>query len=378
MEVTEIEPIALESAIGTVSIPGGKSDFDTTVQPVLVKVHTDGGITGIGETFLDDPSGDSARSAAAGIQALGNHLIGEDPREVTRLWNELYVHVKRGVKGYRALSALDEALWDIVGKDAGKPLYQLLGGQAGELEAYATFPLPKETDQLVEDAEWLAEKGFPHMKIVGGYGVEKDRERIRTIAENIPDDFGLAIDANTTYQFPDALAVAKTASEYELEWFEEPIAHTDLQGQAKLNERVSVPISGFQTHHTQYSAVDHLSIDALEIYQPALDLVGGVTAANRVATLVEAHNKEFLPHAYGPMVNYAASLHVAAASPVCSLIEFAVYSDEVDDPGEYLTSPYVANQDDVYVEDGGTIAPPEKPGLGVELDEDTVEEYRIN
>jgi len=146
----------------------------------------------------------------------------------------------------------------------------------------------------------------------------------------------------------------------------------------RLESGDRVPISGFQTHHTQYSAVDHLAVDALEIYQPALDLVGGVTAANRVATLVEAHNKEFLPHAYGPMVNYAASLHVAAASPVCSLIEFAVYSDEIDDPGEYLTSPYVANQEDIYVQDGGAIEPPEKPGLGIDLDEDLVEEYRIN
>jgi L-alanine-DL-glutamate epimerase-like enolase superfamily enzyme len=378
MEVTEIEPIVLESAIGTVSIPGGKSDFETTVRPVLVKVHTDEGITGIGETFLDDPSGDSSRAAAASMQALGNHLVGKDPREVTERWHELYVHVKRGVKGYRPLSALDEALWDIVGKDAGKPLYQLLGGRSGDLHAYATFPLPKETDDLVEDAAWLDEKGFPMMKIVAGYGVREDRDRISAIAPELPEEFGLAIDANTTYRVPDALAVAETASEYDLEWFEEPIAHTNIEGQAELNRRSSVPISGFQTHHTQYAAVDHLRANALEIYQPAFDLVGGITPANRVATLVEAFGKEYLPHAYGPMVNYAASLHVAAASPACDLIEFAVYSDDVDDPGEYLASPYVANQEDVYVQDNGRIEPPEKPGLGIELDEDTLEEYRVN
>jgi len=378
MEIVEIEPIVLESSIGTVSIPGGKSEFDTTVRPVIAKVHTDEGITGLGETFLDDPSGDSSRSAAAGIQALGNHLIGKDPRDVTQRWHEMYVHVKRGVKGYRPLSALDEALWDIVGKDAGKPLYQLLGGKAGDLEAYATFPLPKETDELIEDAEWLDEKGFPLMKIVAGHGVRKDRERIETLAGGLPEDFGLAIDANTSYQVPDALAVAEVASEQDLAWFEEPIPHTDINGQANLNRRVSVPISGFQTHHTQYAAVEHLEKNALEIYQPALDLLGGVTPANRVATLVEAFNKEFLPHAYGPMINYAASLHVAAASPVCNLIEFAVYSDDVDDPGEYLASPYVANQGDIYVQDGGAIDPPEKPGLGVELDDDVVEEYSVD
>jgi L-alanine-DL-glutamate epimerase-like enolase superfamily enzyme len=376
VQITDVEPIVLESAIGTVSIPGGSTEFETTVSPVLVRVHTDEGIWGVGETYVDDPSGDTSRSVAEGIAALGNHVVGEDPRDAVQLWHDMYVHVKRGVKGYRALSTIDEALWDLVGKDAGKPLYRLFGGEVGDLSAYATFPLPKETDQLVEDAAWLAEKGFPMMKIVVGYGTDADRERIRTVAEGLPSGFGLAIDANTTYQVPDALAVAETASDLGLEWFEEPIAHTDIRGQAELNRRVSVPISGFQSHH-RHTVVDHLQQNALEIYQPALDLVGGVTGAQNVAHTVEAHNKEFLPHAYGPMVNYAASLHVAAASPVCSRIEFAVYSDDVDDPGEYLASPYVANQDAVYVEDGGRIRPPEGPGIGVELDWDVVEEYRI-
>jgi L-alanine-DL-glutamate epimerase-like enolase superfamily enzyme len=78
------------------------------------------------------------------------------------------------------------------------------------------------------------------------------------------------------------------------------------------------------------------------------------------------------------MINYAASLHVAASCNVCDLIEFAVYSDEVDDPGEYLASPYVANQEDIYVQDGGSIRPPEKPGLGVVLDEDALEKHRVD
>jgi len=376
VEITEVEPIALESAIGTVAIPGGKSDFETTVSPILVRVHTDEGVWGVGETYVDDPTGDTSRSVVEGINALGNHIVGEDPRDAVQLWHDMYVHVKRGVKGYRALSTIDEALWDLVGKDAGKPLYRLFGGEVDDLHAYATFPLPKETDDLIEDAAWLAEKGFPMMKIVVGYGVENDRERIRTVTENLPSEFGLAVDANTTYQVPDALAVAETASEVGLEWFEEPIAHTDIQGQAELNRRTSVPISGFQSHH-RHTVTDHLRQNALEIYQPALDLVGGVTGAQNVAHTVEAHNKEFLPHAYGPMVNYAASLHVAAASPVCRRIEFAVYSDEVDDPGEYLTSPYVANQDAVYVEDGGQIHPPDRPGIGVEIDWDVVEDYRF-
>jgi L-alanine-DL-glutamate epimerase-like enolase superfamily enzyme len=377
MKIEKVEPIVLESAVGSVSLQGGKAAFDATVTPVVAKVHTDEGITGLGETYLDDPSGFKARASAEGMEALGHELEGKDPREVTERWHEMYVHVKRE-GSYRAMSAIDEALWDIKGKYADRPVYELLGGKVGELEAYATFPHSKPADQLVEDAEWLHDKGFPIMKIVAGHGVEEDRERIRTVARNIPDGLGLAIDSNTTYNVPDALKVGETASEEGLEWFEEPISHTNIRGQAELNRRLSVPISAYQNHLAHYPAVDHLEANAIEIYQPALDYVGGITAAHRVATMVEPYDKRLVPHAFGPAINYSASLHVAAASPVCSLIEFGVYSDEIDDPGEYIASPYVADQSEIRVRDGGVIEPLDEPGLGVELDDDVVEEYRLN
>ena len=377
MQIESIEPIVLESAIGTVSLPGGKAAFDATVTPVVAKVRTDTGVVGLGETYLDDPSGHKAQTTAKGIAALEHELAGTDPRDVTARWHEMYVHVKRE-GSYRAMSAIDEALWDIKGKIADQPVYELLGGQVGELAAYATFPLSKPADQLIEDAAWLADKGFPTMKIVAGHGVERDRDRLETITAALPAELGLAIDANTTYDVTDALAVGRTASELGLEWFEEPIAHTNLQGQARLNHELSVPISAYQNHVTHYPAVEYLAEDALELYQPALDYVGGITAAHRVATLIEPYDKRLVLHAFGPAINYAASLHVAAASPVSSLIEFGVYSDEIDDPGEYIASPYVANQSDIYVQDGGAIEPPDTPGLGLELDEDVVAEYRLN
>lgn len=229
MRIEKVEPIVLASAIGTVSMPGGKNEFEATVTPVVATVYTDEGIVGIGETYLDDPSGYKAMTAAKGMEALGHELEGEDPRDVQARWHEMYVHVK--LEGsFRAMNAIDEALWDIKGKDADLPVYELLGGRVGETQAYATFPLSKPADQLIEDAQWLAEKGFPTMKIVAGNGVRNDREKISTVAENIPDDLGLAIDSNTTYDVKDAMKVGRTASEYDLEWFEEPISHTNVQG----------------------------------------------------------------------------------------------------------------------------------------------------
>lgn len=377
MQIEQIEPIVLESAVGTVSMPGGKNVFDATVTPVVAKIHTDEGIIGLGETYLDDPSGHKAMTAAKGMEALGHELQGKDPRNVIDRWHEMYVHVKRE-GSYRAMSAIDEALWDIKGKNVGEPVYELLGGKVGEVKAYATFPLSKPADQLIEDAHWLHEKGFPTMKIVAGRGIKDDQEKIKTVAENIPEDMGLAIDSNTTYNVQDAMKVGKVASEVGLEWFEEPISHTNIQGQAQLNRDLSVPISAYQNHPTHYPAVDHLEANALEIYQPALDFCGGITAAHRVSTMIEPYDKKLVLHAFGPVINYSASLHVAAACPVSPLIEFGVYSDEIDDPGEYIASPYVENQTDIYVQDGGIIEPPEKPGLGLKLDGELVDKYRLN
>lgn len=377
MEITEVEPIVVEPAVGTLSAPGGATDFEMTVRPILVRIHTNAGHIGLGETYLDDPSGHMARAIADGVRSLGEHLVGEDPREVTRLWQNLYVLVKRS-EAYRPLSAIDEALWDLLGKSVGEPVYRLLGGAVGEVRAYATFAFPKTASELAEAAAWFDQKGFPMMKIVAGHGVEADRDRLKSIVPELPGGFGLAIDANTTYGFTDALAVAETASEYGLEWFEEPIAHTDVAGMARLNRRVSVPIAAYQNHHIEHPALDHLRANALEIYQPSLDRVGGITSAWRIATLVDAFEKRLVPHAFGPGVNYAASLHVAAASPACDLIEFAVYDDAIDDPGRFIASPYLHNQADISVQAGGAIRPPEAPGLGVELDEDALEQCRVD
>ena len=375
MEVTDIETAVLGSAVDAASLPAQVGARELEISSVVVKIHTDKGIRGLGESFYRSETNN--RFLAESIEAMGRHVIGKDPRNVRNIWHELYLHVKRA-GAYGALSAIDEALWDIVGKDANKPVYQLLGGQIGEVNAYATFPADKTAEELTEYAEWLSEKGFEAMKIGAGFGVKEDRHRIKTIVEGITDDFGLAIDANTSYNVTDARAVAKTGSEYEIEWFEEPIAHTDIQGQAELNRSVDVPISGYQTHTPHYPALDHLKSNALDIYQPSLDYVGGITGAMRVATLVEAFNKEMVPHALGPAINYAASLHVAAASRQCELIEFAVLDDDIDDPGEYIAGPYVENRDAIYVQDGGRIDPPSEPGIGVTIDKDVFEKYRID
>ncbi|WP_435348599.1 mandelate racemase/muconate lactonizing enzyme family protein [Haloarchaeobius sp. HRN-SO-5] len=376
MTVVDAETLVLDNDTGSQSLPTGSTDLEVDIRTVLLRLETDDGHTGLGASFHHAASLTDTFALAKSVEALAEHVVGEDADPVRGHWHELYDTVKRST-AFEALSVVDQALWDVKGKRADLPLYQLLGGTTGDLRAYATFPHAKAAEELVADAEWLADAGFEMLKIVAGFGPREDRERIEAVAPTLPADFGLAIDANTSYDFGDALAVARTASEHDLRWFEEPIAHTDVRGIADLRSRVSVPIAGYQTQTPHYPAVDHLREDAYDVYQPSLYHVGGVTAAMNVATLVEAFNKTMVPHAVGPAVNYAASLHVAAAAPACSLVEFAVFDDEADDPREFVASPYVANQDELSVSPDGTISPPERPGLGVILDEDAVEEYRV-
>ena len=379
VKVTGLTVHLLRSIVKPVAMPDQSGVLRAMdISSVLVEVKTDEGVTGYGESFYR--SLEDCRFLAESVRSLGRHLLGKDPLDVQQRWHELYVHVKRS-GAYGALSALDEALWDIKGKAAGRPLYDLLGGATTPVRAYATFPVGRTVEQLAEDAGWLAQHGFVLMKIPVGYGVREDRARIEALVPRLPANFQLAIDANTTYTFTEALAVGQTASEYGLAWFEEPIQHTDIAGTAELNRRLAVPIAGYQTHNTHYPAVELLKANALEVYQPSLDFVGGVTAAARVGVLVEAFGKRLVPHTMGPVVNFAASVHVAVANRACTLIEFPVLSRDVPNPGRFHAGTYVANVDDFSLRPDGTLMPPPRPGIGVEIDWEAlaqVEELRLS
>ena len=374
LSITGITAHLLRSIVGAVALPDQTGLRTMEINSVLVEVETSEGITGLGESFYR--SLDDCRFLAANACSLGQHLIGKNPLDVQQRWHEMYVQAKRS-GGYAALSAFDEALWDIKGKVAGRPVYDLLGGKTTPVRPYATFPIARSSEQLVEDANWLRSHGYLNMKIAVGHGVEEDRRHIRHVVERLPNDFRLAIDANTTYSFEDAFRLGKTASELELLWFEEPVEHFSIERNAELNNRLSVPIAGYQTYNTHYPALDLLRANALDMYQPSLDYVGGITAAQRVGVLVEAFGKRLVPHTMGPIVNFVASLHVAAAQRACTLIELPVLSRDVSNPGTFHAGRYMANVHEIALQKDGTLSPPNRPGLGVELDWDALKEVEV-
>ncbi len=374
MRIDGITIHLLRSLITPVTMPDQAGMVAREIGAVLVEARADDGVTGYGESFFR--SLEDNRFLAASVHSLGRQLLGKNPLDVQQRWHELYGHAKRS-GAYGALSALDEALWDIKGKVAGRPLYDLLGGRTTPVRAYATYPLGRTIEELAEGAAWLARHGFVLMKIPVGHGVEEDRRLVRDLTGRLPPGFKLAIDANTTYGFADALAVGQTASECGVAWFEEPIEHTNVAGYAELNRRLAVPIAGYQTYNTHYPALELLKANALEIYQPSLDYVGGVTAAHRVGVLVETFGKRLVPHTLGPIVNFAASLHVAAAQRACTLMEFPVLSRDVANPGQVHAGTYVVNVAEISLQPDGTLRPPERPGIGVEIDWDALKAVEV-
>lgn len=375
LKVTGVTIRLLRSVVGSVHLPDQAGLRTLEISSVLVEVHTDAGVDGYGESFYRSLA--DCRFLAENVRALSRHLLGKDPRDVQARWQEMYVQAKRS-GGYAAMSALDEALWDIKGKVAGRPVYDLLGGRTTPVRAYATFPIERSADELIEDAHWLQSNGFSHMKIAVGHGVDQDRRHIRRIVEGLPPGFNLAIDANTSYRFEDAFRLARTASELELLWFEEPVEHLSIERNAELNNRLSIPIGGYQTYNTHYPALDLLRANALDIYQPSLDYAGGVTAASRVGVLVEAFGKSLVPHTMGPVVNFAASIHVAVAQRACTLIEFPVLSRDYEKPNVFQAGKYVVNVEEFGLTPDGNLCPPDKPGLGVEIDWSAVEDVQVD
>lgn len=374
LKITKVHAYLLRSVVDSVDLPDQEGLRNLEISSVMVEVETNEGITGYGESFYRNL--EDCRYLAMNVRALGRHLIGKNPLDATQRWHDMYVQTKRA-GGYAAMSALDEAHWDIKGKAAGRPVYDLLGGNTTPVRPYATFPLDRSSEQLVEDAKWLHEKGFSNMKIAVGHGVEEDRRHIRYVKERLPEGFNLAIDANTTYRFDDAFRLGKTASELELLWFEEPVEHLSISRNAELNNRLSVPIAGYQTYTTHYPALDLMLANALDIYQPSVDYVGGITAAQRLGVMVEVFGKQLVPHTMGPVINFAATLHVAAAQRACTLVEFPVLSRDLSNPGIFQAGKYMANVAEIGVRADGTVMPPNRPGLGVEIDWDEIAAVQV-
>jgi len=360
---------------------------------VVVLVHTDSGITGIGETdvgpwiskaVIESPG---SHTMALGIKDL---LIGQDPFDTTALWEKMYVctcmSTRRGA-GICAIGAIDMALWDIKGKALGLPCYKLLGGaHADHIVPYASLQPSAETVEAYQASliDWLLlakSHGFAAAKLectLGGPyrhqvldGTDEQMTEIITACrEAVGRDFALMVDVQ--YLWRDAKSALRTIRHWEdldLFFLETPLRTDNIEGYATLVREAPMRIAAGEWLTTRFEFADLLDVGKIDVAQPDVGRVGGLTEAMRVCHMAEDRGRLIIPHCWNSGIGIAASAHLAAAIPHCPFIEYL--------PAELTDSPLrVELADDGLEMKDGVLALPDKPGLGVELNRDALEKYR--
>ncbi|AYG62958.1 mandelate racemase/muconate lactonizing enzyme family protein [Rhizobium jaguaris] len=346
-------------------------------QHCLVEIVCDDGTIGWGECL--GPAGPNA----AVVKAYAPRLLGRDPRDTEVIWLELYNLLRdQGQRGLTvtALSGIDIALWDIKGKHHGISVSRLLGGRFREdVKAYATGSFRKDgvdpvSDIAAETAAYVAQ-GFHAVKIKIGFDVDQDIAVIRAVREAIGPSIRLMIDANHGYDALEACTVGEAVAEYGVDWFEEPVIPEQLSAYRAVRAGQPIPVAGGETWHGRFGMREPLETRAVDIIQPDICGTGGFSEMRRIADMAAIHGVRLVPHVWGTGVAIAASLQFIAALPPDPprrngrppILEF----DRTHNPFRQavLTKPLE------HV--NGVVAIPDGPGLGIEINRDALEQYRL-
>ncbi len=370
MKILRVDTIPVTIPINPVrAIKGGRGSH--TVSPfLLIKVHTDEGITGLGEVSCTPGwSGEDQVTAAHFIEThLAPLLIGEDPTEIERLT----IRLQRGIAGNPfTKSGLEIALWDILGKAAGLPLYRLLGGPVRAVVPTKFSVSGQPPDRAAEIAAWAVAQGFQAMKVKVGLNPDEDVARVRAVRAAVGPGVRLGVDANGGWSPRVAIQTIRRLAEFGIAFVEQPVPALDVTWLADVRRRVDVPVMADESVYTLQDAmavVRAAAADALSVY---VGKGGGIGPARKIAAVAEAAGLTCTVGSNLELgVASAAMIHLAMATPGIGAEEF---------PCDIL-GPFFY-EDDVLAEPlpitAGEARPSERPGLGVELDEGKVERYRV-
>lgn len=388
MKITSIETHIL-------LVPDYDSEACSSAQDDLVVViHTDEGVTGIGETDTNPWVAQACiHSKGTHCMALGleEMLLGEDPMQPEAIWRKLYSGSKMtGRRGALicAMGAIDMALWDIRGKALNQPIYNLLGGATKEfITPYASLLPTGHTvkdyrESLVERAQDAKARGFKAGKmevcIKGPYthnaiaGSDEDMvDIVAACREALGADFIMMVDVAYTWSSAkDALRFLRRIERYDPYFLETPLDADDVEGHAFLADHSPIPIAAGEWLNTHFEFLDYADRGRLDVLQPNVGRVGGFTEARKVVQIAEDRGRLIVPHCWKTGIGIAASAHLCVSTPVCPLIEYL--------PAELCDSVLRKElvQDELKMVDG-RIALPTKPGLGVELNPDAVAKYEV-
>ena len=364
------------------------SDFgrNDSFNMCLVEIDTDAGITGLGE-------------AKAAVGNLGNYaaivtlireefaplLIGRDPRDITGAWDLLYngtrAHYaaregrtfptigRRGVT-LSAVSGVDIALWDILGRSLDVPLWRLMGGQYRDrVSAYASggwAPVGGIGKQMLQ----YVERGHRAVKMRVGLqdaSVDDSAARVAEARETLGPGVGIMVDAHGTWSVREAQRFARKVEAYDLAWLEEPVSPDNLAGQAEVRATTDIPIAAGESEQTRFAFREMLDARAVDVLQPDPAIAGGITEVRTIAALAASQGLTVAPHLWGSAILFATGLHLCVSTPCATILEFSRGHNP-------LLNDLV--EEEIAFEDGHVLAP-RGPGLGLTLRRDFVDRVRV-
>jgi D-galactarolactone cycloisomerase len=337
----------------------------------LIVVYTDQGITGWGSAFTNDLLVEGA------LRILEPLLLGENALEPERVTEKLHANtfwMGRGGSVTHAISGINIALWDILGKAIGQPVSRLLGGRYRErVLPYASL-LMQEPQQLAAHLHAVRAQGFRAFKIgwgpFGRHSNLLDEQIVRAARDAVTSDALLMVDAGASDAFWQqgykwALRTADMLAEYDVKWFEEPLPPDNLSDYVLLRGNARLPIAGGEVLTRRQSFAPWLEKGAFDIVQPDVTKVGGISEERRIAWMAHDYGIQFVPHGWNTALGLASDLHLASACPGSDLVEYLTGSPFIDDIVEV---PWRLDHD-------GMLPVPDGPGLGISINIDGVEKY---
>ena len=356
----------------------------------IVEVETDEGVTGWGECF--GPGNIAFANKGIVEKVIQPIVLGMQALDRDVIWHKVYNLMRdHGQKGMplQALSGVDIALWDIAGKAANLPLYKMIGGahrDKVEVYGYGMMLRPENVNSLIsrfkEESAEIKEMGFKALKMKVGVGPKDDIKLIEAVREGIGDNFRFMVDANHGYTTHDALYVGRAMEEFSPYWFEEPVAPEDLDGYRELRAFLKVNISGGEAEFNRWGWRKLLESRGLDIAQPEVCALGGISEYLRVLALCHSHFTPVVNHVWGSAIAVAVNLHLLAAMPPLPgglfpwepMLEFdTTHNHFIDD----LLTVSLDIKKQVKI-NNATVSLPNGPGLGVTPKRDFIDKFRID
>ncbi len=334
-------------------------------EATIIQVLTDDGIVGIGEggNRMVIKRDVVPRIMGMDPSDMGKFWIGE-PEKFSRMQPSTYFGVEM-------------ALWDLIARKVNVPLYRVLGGQLREkIKVYASSLYFKRKGNLSEtmakEALKCVDQGFDSIKIKIGHSPERDIQCVKTVRDAVGEEIQLTVDAQKAYDSHTAIKLGRELEKHDVYWFEEPVPQYDLKGYLEVRDALDMAVAGGESLTALQEFAEFLSTRAVDIVQPDM-CAGGISGCRKIATLAEAFNVMYVPHCWATQITVAAWLHLLSSlpsypprvNPAPPLLEYDISTNPIRD--EILMAPLPMEASYIKV--------PDKPGLGVELDEKALKKY---